>query len=459
MASVEELTRQAQAAEDEDRFEETQRLLDDALAQVPDHRDALMARARVARLQHRFGEAAEFARRAAQGSGDGREELLELANDLRRDYQCNASLPIFDRLLERDAGDVEARAGYGLLLLELDQPQLALEIFRALAGEQPDEEDHRVGLAGALVKLGRHREALAELEAILAASPDYVRAQLWAVEACFGLHHYRRAAQHLAAAYKTDDTWPLVHYWAARMATLAGKLELREKEASEALRLQRTLYEAEIQLAYIWWRRGKLDDTFQLLRHAHEVAPWSGGAEAALVEFMLEEGRGEPDLAELEERAQRLPYSRLPYHLGHIHQHVTGDLEASQRLLSLAVETMPDDVDARLALGQTLLLRDEWEAALQAYLRAADLSPQEERAWRGLGIAQQNGGHTEAAAKSYRQALSLDPKDAESHHGLGMVLDDLGQREAALMHLRRAVELDGSDEEYRRSLAEVLARS
>src|SRR5262249_47478071 len=154
---------------------------------------------------------------------------------------------------ERDPRDTEACAGYGLLLTEFAHPHRALEIFEALAKEQPDEEDHQVGLAGALVKLGRHREPLAKLAPVLAASPDYVRAQLWAVEACFGLHQYQEAAKSLLAAYDTDDTWALVHYWAARVAAVSGDRDRRERELSEAIRLQSTCYEARLQLAYLWW--------------------------------------------------------------------------------------------------------------------------------------------------------------------------------------------------------------
>src|SRR5262249_9797864 len=154
-------------------------------------------------------------------------------------------------------------------------------------------------------KMGQHRKALAELQLVIDAAPDYVRAQLGAAEGAFGLHDYKTAAHRVLAAYDIDDTWALVHYWAARIAQVSGARARRKRELSEALRLQPTCYEALVHFALVRWDEGELDDAFSALRQASQIAPWSGLAQASFAEFMLATERGEPELSELAEQARR----------------------------------------------------------------------------------------------------------------------------------------------------------
>src|SRR5262249_14352710 len=146
-----------------------------------------------------------------------------------------------------------------------------------------------------------------------------------------------------------------------------------------------------VEYGILLWERVELDDAFKVLRKATEIAPWSGFAEGAFSEFLIETDRGGRflNLDAVAQRAIELPYSRLAFHLGLILRRDEAKLEQASQLLRLAVNALPDDVSARRALAESLMLREEWAPAATEFKLVLERAPNESEVWRGLGTAQQ----------------------------------------------------------------------
>jgi tetratricopeptide (TPR) repeat protein len=452
----EELRAAAMAAEENERYDDAIAHLEALRAVSPSDVQVLLDLARVHGFRKRFDLAVAVAREAVALSPGSERALFVLATALRRNSQPVDAVAIYERILSANPTDQETRAGYALAICDLGQADKAFPIVSALREENPSDEDLIVAYAGTLVRMGRHREALPLIENVLDESPDYVRCALWGAEACFALHRFDDAGRYVIAALKTDPTWALGHYWSARVAEVSGDAELRERGLQTALDLQPTLVEAIVSFACLKWSSGDTDEAFRLFRHAEKIAPWSGLVEATFAEFLLETERGKPDLDILIEKAERLPYTRLPYFVGLLLRRFSDRDADSLRLLKLAAATMPDDVDARIAVAQGYMLNQLWAEGAHAFQSVLEYVPTDSEAWRGLATAHQNTGATMQAMECYRKALELEPDNEEAHHGLGMVLEARSELATAIEHYRRAIALKPDVGDFRLSLASAL---
>lgn len=88
--------------------------------------------------------------------------------------------------------------------------------------------------------------------------------------------------------------------------------------------------------------------------------------------------------------------------------------------------------------GDTALQRGNYAAAIEKLTRAADLMPEEPRAWNLLGLAYHRAGQPQLAAQAYRKAMERDRSNLVSvaRFNLGCLLLEQGNPAAAADELR-----------------------
>src|SRR6202012_1450334 len=77
------------------------------------------------------------------------------------------------------------------------------------------------------------------------------------------------------------------------------------------------------------------------------------------------------------------------------------DLFTAEKEFELALKLRPDDPSALIALGGTLLKAEQPEQAIPVFTKCVQVAPGDEKAWRGLFIAQYG-------AAKYIEALDTD---------------------------------------------------
>jgi len=106
--------------------------------------------------------------------------------------------------------------------------------------------------------------------------------------------------------------------------------------------------------------------------------------------------------------------------------------------------------------AQALRAAGQREPAIQAYLRATELSPNDGQAWYNLGVALREAGRIEQASQALLEALRRDPRDAEAQNGLGVAESMRGNTAAAREAFGRAVELDPRNAAAQNNLGNAL---
>jgi len=118
-----------------------------------------------------------------------------------------------------------------------------------------------------------------------------------------------------------------------------------------------------------------------------------------------------------------------------------GDFTAAELACRALLVSEPNLVDGHHLLGAVLLQAGRPQDAVEAFMRAADLAPDEPEILGNLAVAYEASGAVQQAANAYRQALSLDPFDPHLNAAFATMSQALGQQEAAADGFRKAVEL------------------
>lgn len=115
-----------------------------------------------------------------------------------------------------------------------------------------------------------------------------------------------------------------------------------------------------------------------------------------------------------------------------------GDLESALEECRATIKLQPDLGKAHLQLGLTLIAKQEWRGATAALKDALKLEPDLAQAHYSLGTIQQSLGNPKTAIQSYRQAIELQPYFPDAHYRVASLLRTSGHMREALLHMEAA---------------------
>lgn len=116
----------------------------------------------------------------------------------------------------------------------------------------------------------------------------------------------------------------------------------------------------------------------------------------------------------------------------------SGSGEAMGDLLRTVLRLSPDDLSARVKLGDLLLKQGDLASAEQEYRRCVDQSPREVHALLGLARVAVERKRWQQAEDCLRQTVEIDPRFGAGHRLLATVYDAMGDPERAAMSRTRA---------------------
>ncbi|HKA86474.1 MAG TPA: tetratricopeptide repeat protein [Haliangiales bacterium] len=354
------------------------RLLDEASDELgravaidPDHIDAQLVWAEVARQKGETSRAEEILRIAYQRSGDSPYVGERLYHVLLEAGRRDAALELLHNM-DGEGRDARVRMRVAHFFLQLHRPAEALSIAAALPGGA-------LIRAQALARLGRTQEAVQVCRDVLPETEAFADARALAGEI-------------LARAGAPADGLALVEE-AARL------------ERSQLGRRKLAVAQAEI-----LERLGAVARARDVLDAALREAP--ADESVAFARARLAEHAGDPDgavdimrrvLDRDADNVLALNYIGMSYADRGVR------LDASERLLRRALQLVPDDGTVLDSYGWLLFQRGDLAAAADLLERADRLAPFEPEILFHLGELYLRRGEARRAAEKFREALALDP--------------------------------------------------
>jgi tetratricopeptide (TPR) repeat protein len=396
----------------------------------------------------------------------------------------------------------------------------------------PAGDKDRLFRAGAeAYESGRYADAVAPLEKLVREAPE-----VFEVHELLGLVYAAqsqdvKANDHLAKAVRLKpDSAAARSNLAASYARL-GKMDLAEEQFSKAFELEPDTYDSNHNIGAAYAHNGKVAKSIPYLQKAQRINPsaYDNGYDLSLAYFItgsLNDARNSVQsliklkdtaelhnlLAQVEEKDGNFIAAVNEFqkaaHMdptegnlfdwgGELLVHRT--LDPAVEVFRQAVERYPQSPRLIVALGMAYYARGNYDDAVKAFLRGADLDPQDARCYKFLSRAydsspsqavdviarfrryaemQPNNGlalyyyamslwkgkrvqdpefDSKPIDALLRRAIASDPKLAEAHLQLGNLAADQGRFGAAIPEYQRALELnsDLADAHYRLGQAYV----
>ncbi|MCX7627112.1 MAG: tetratricopeptide repeat protein [Methylophilaceae bacterium] len=319
-------------------------------------------------------------------------------------------------------------------ILQRNSVAEALQFYHEFLERYPDSNETRLAYARLLVNEKRFESAKQQFDKLVQAAPDnpdiHVIVGLLAIQ----MEDLDSAKQHLLKAldlgYKDPD----------QITLYLGQIAEQQQDDTQAKAWYAQIgpdsaqyLGAQLRLASILARQGKLDDALALVRAipdlSNEQLVLARQTEASL---LMQAKRPQDAFELLRQTVETLPNTpELLYDYAMAAERV-GQYDVMEKQLRILIQLKPDMGHAYNALGYSLADRNErLDEALALIEKALSLNPNDYFILDSMGWVQYRRGHYKEALEYLRRAYAIQA-DPEIAAHLGEVLWVMGQREEAL---------------------------
>lgn len=314
----------------------------------------------------------------------------------------------------------------------------------AVSKTSASDKDRLFRAGAEAYEAGRYADAVAPLEKLVREAPE-----VFEVQELLGLVYAAqsqdaKANEHLAKAVRLKpDSAPARSNLAASYARL-GKMELAEEQFTKAVELEPNTYDTNHNLGAAYAHNGKVAKAIAYLEKAHGLNPTSydNGYDLSLAYFVT--GR----LKDARSSAQALlkikDTAELHNLLAQIEERDGNFIEAANQFQA-AAHLDPSEGNL-FDWGGELLLHRTLDPAVEVFKQATERYPQSPRLMVGLGMAYYARGNYDDAVKAFLRGADLDPSDARCYKFLSRAYDSSPSQAAdVIARFRRYAEMQPSN--------------
>lgn len=385
---------------------------------------------------------------AQEAAGTASAQVTALLNEgkaLLEGGQLDDALKKFEQILTLDPKHVEAHYRIGQVNWNKGNAKTALEYFKKSTELAPDNVSLKLSLAGFYEQARVLDEAIRLYREVLAAKANTPEAEdiekrlnLALVKDYAGRGDMDSSLQLLNSLLEEypNDTRVLQHLGFAY--SLANRLAEAEKVYLQVIALAPQDESVRLNLAGIYERMGKADQAAEQLRKVQEINPKGPRAKEAqirlnliaanqLIQFSDYSGA----LEELNKVFQLEPNNPIANTQAAIVYRSLGNTDAAEQALKKVLDTVPNNLDARLKLGTLYLEKNNLIDAVPELEAVATLgkgTAQAEQAAKLLANLESSLGQQFAEIRNialskneFLQTLKRDPNNVEAHFNLGII--------------------------------------
>lgn len=367
--------------------------------------------------------------------------LLEVGMANEDTGRLKEALGYYDAAIRLRPDLGRAHFNRGNVLLELDDPEAAVDAFTRALDCKPDSAAAHYNMGNALARLGQREEGVAAYQRALVLKPDFADAEVALGVALHDLKHTDEAIECFRRALAMKPDYAEVYYNLAGALVDRGNLDEAVRTLRQGLEIKPDYAEAHAKLGMALADLGQFDDAAASYIAALKFRPDLVEAHNNLAAALISLGQPEAAIEYYRQALESDPnqpevHSNLGVALKKLGRYE--DAVASYRR-ALAIK--PDFAEAHSNLGTALHKLGQIDEAISSYRKALELAPDHAEVHNNLGFLQYQLGQLEAATESFRRSLGGNPERIESLSNLGSVLTDLGQLDEAAAIYRQALEI------------------
>jgi Flp pilus assembly protein TadD len=303
-----------------------------------------------------------------------------------------------------------------------------------------DDRDRLFQSAVSSYESGRYAEAVAPLEKLVRVAPN-----TFEVHELLGLVYAAQSQdaksnEHLVKAVRLKpDSAEARSNLAASYARL-GKMDLAEVEFSKAVELDPNIYDTNHNLGAALAHNGKVAKAIPYLEKAQSLKPasYDNGYDLSLAYFVSNR------LSDARESVQSLLKVKDTAELHNLLAQIEekdGNFIAAANQFQAAAHLDPSESNL-FDWGGELLLHRTLDPAVDVFRQATERYPQSPRLMVGLGMAYYARGNYDDAVKAFLRGADLDPNDARCYKFLSRAYDSSPSQAADVIErFRRYAEL------------------
>ncbi|KAJ6300230.1 hypothetical protein OIU76_021099 [Salix suchowensis] len=363
-------------------------------------------------------------------------DAVSYANILRSRNKFADALALYESVLEKDSGIVEAYIGKGICLQMQNMGRLAFDCFAEAIKLDP-QNACALTHCGILYKdEGRLLEAAESYHKALKADLSYKPAS-------------ERGIQKYYEALKVDPHYAPAYYNLgvvySEMMQYDTALSCYEKAA-----IERPMYaEAYCNMGVIYKNRGDLESAIACYERCLAVSPNFEIAKNNMAIALTDLGtkvKLEGDISQGVAYYKKAlyynwHYADAMYNLGVAYGEML-KFEMAIVFYELAFNFNPHCAEACNNLGVIYKDRDNLDKAVECYQLALSIKPNFSQSLNNLGVVYTVQGKMDAAASMIEKAIIANPTYAEAYNNLGVLYRDAGNISMAISAYEQCLEID-----------------
>lgn len=249
-----------------------------------------------------------------------------------------------------------------------------------------------------------------------------------------------KATPHLQKAVQLNPNSAAARTTLATNLVKLGKLQPAEIQFKRAVELEPGSYDTNHNLGEFYASAGKIPEAVPYLEKAQQINPQSydNGYDLALAD--TESGRTDAARKVVNALLKEKDSAELHNLLGQLEEKA-GNFAPAEHEYEIAAH-MDASENNLFDWGSELLLHRTLDPAIQVFQAAVERYPRSPRLAIGLGMALYSRGNYDDAVKALLKAADLSPSDPRSYYFLWKAYDSSpGQAEEVIQHFRRFAEI------------------
>ena len=404
-------------------------LLDKAILVLPDDAALRAERGQLSRSLDELSEAIAQYQKAVELTPANAELVFNLAEAQQKNGQLDAAIAGYRKAIELVPDMASARVNLGKAYAEKGRFTEAKEMLSGVTKSTLADAEAHYNLGVIYMRESNVGQAITEFERTLAIAPKHTQALNNLGVAWDARADPKKALEYFKKATQADPTFAEAYFNQGMSLMSLNKPGDATKAFEQALKLEPASSSPYVQLGTLYLKQGKKDRALEAFKKA--------------IDLLDAEEKDASGFLQLKKRftAARSSDAYRGLALAYLSQ---GKVDEAVATLKRAVEKMPKDAAAHVALGEAYLAQGNTEGAVEQLKERMALEPTTE-AKLDLARAYVKSRMAKLAEPLYKAVLTEEPANRDAKMGLTDLYTAMGKYAEAELMLKEAMAADGND--------------